>query len=102
MNLKSSIAEISKRMMYLVNENQLSQYDAWNGSSVQLIKISKVYIHIYIINCYLANVLQNNCPTNQNALNELLEHYLLYGICDTFSASILKVMLTLVNKILES
>ena len=56
------MAEISKRMMYLVNENQLSQYDAWNGSSVQLIKISKVYIHIYIINSNLLGVCtRSNC-----------------------------------------
>ncbi len=90
------MSEITKRMMYLVNEKGLSQYDSWNESSVQLISLSKVYIHIYVINCFLASVLLNNSQKNQNALNDLLEHYLLYGICDTFSTNILKVNLQFV------
>ena len=89
------MSEITKRMMYLVNEKGLSQYDAWNESSVQLINVSKVYIHIYVINCFLASLLLNDCPKNQTALNNLLEHYLLFGICDTFSTNILKVSLML-------
>jgi hypothetical protein len=85
------MADVSKRMMYLLNEKGLNQYDAWNQSSVQLINSAKIYINIYVINCFLASIFMNKCERNQQALIDLLEFYLLFGICDTHAAEIMKV-----------
>ena len=46
---------------------------------------------IYVINCFLASIFMNKCERNQQALIDLLEFYLLFGICDTHAAEIMKV-----------
>lgn len=86
-----SIGEVSNRMLYLINEKGLSQYQAWNESSVLLTTCSKIYINVFVINVFLSYVHSNKCVSNQRALSDLLELYLLYGICDTFSANVLRV-----------
>jgi hypothetical protein len=44
-----------------------------------------------VINCFLAGIFMNKCERNQQALIDLLEFYLLFGICDTHAAEIMKV-----------
>ena len=85
------MTEISNRMLYLINEKGLSQFEAWNQSTVLLTNASKIYINIFVINCFLSAVVQNNSESNRKALTDLLELYLLYGISNTHSANILKV-----------
>lgn len=79
-------------MLYLINEKGLSRYDAWNQSSVMLTGASKVYINLFVINCFLAAIYNHKSEPNRRALTELLELYLLYGITTTYSANILRVI----------
>lgn len=93
-------------MLNLITQDGLSEYDAWNRSSVELVQLSKVYISFFVCfkpyyffyliflkfysctfvnNAYLAYLhqhLRENCINNQKALEEMFELYLLYGILE--------------------
>ncbi len=80
-------------MMHLINEKGKSSLEAWNESSVLLINVAKVYVNIYVINCFLAAIYSHQVAVNQKALCELFELFLVYDIYDNFSAYILRVFL---------
>lgn len=88
-----SITEITNKMLHLITEKGLSQFEAWNESSQLLITTSKVYINIYVINCFLAAIDSHKSQANQQALTELFELFMLYDICDNFAPNILRVNL---------
>ena len=86
-----SISEITNKMLHLITEKRYSQFDAWNESSQMLITVSKVYVNIYVINCFLAAIASHEVAGNQQALGELFELFMLYDICDNFGANVLRV-----------
>ena len=90
-----SLEEILNRIFYLVNEKGITELEALNQSTVLLINSSKLYINIFIINCFLWSIHAHKCELNQKVLSELLEFYLLYEICDEFASSFLRVNLNL-------
>ncbi len=47
------ILEIGERMFGLIQDEKLSEYEAWNASSVALIEIAKVSSHIHF--CFFQN-----------------------------------------------
>ncbi len=85
------ISEITSKMMHLITEKGLSNLEVWNESSVLLINAAKVYVNIYVINCFLAAIHSHQVAVNQKALCELFELFLLYDICDNFAAYVLRV-----------
>ena len=90
---EGSIGEASDRMLDLMGKENLSEFEAWNQSSVLLINSSRCYIQIFIINSNLLALSEHaekENDQNQVVLQELFELYLLYGICDTFTAQLLK------------
>ena len=78
-------------MLYLITEKGLSQFEAWNNSSVHLINAAKVYTHIYVINSFLGALAFHSNKENQQAMAELFELFMLYDICDNFAMNILRV-----------
>lgn len=82
--------EITNKMMYLVTERGFTKFQAWNESSVLLTTLAKVYIHIYVSNCFLLAVHGHSVAANQQALSELFELFLLYNFCDTHASHLLK------------
>lgn len=85
------ISEITSKMMYLIAEKGKSKLEAWNESSVLLINASKVYVNIYVINCFMSALFSHKVAVNQKALGELFELFMLYDICDNFAAYVLRV-----------
>ena len=79
-------------MLFLINEKGFTQHEAWNESSILLINASKVYINIYVANCFLTYILAHEVPANQAALIQLFELFILYDFCENFSSDILKVL----------
>lgn len=96
-----SISEITSKMMQLITEKGMSQFEAWNESSVQIINIAKVYINIYVINNFLNAILSCKNEKNQQALIDLFELFALYDICDNFSGNVLKFNVIDSNKMTE-
>lgn len=78
-------------MFELMNVNRLSEYDAWNECSAQLVNVAKCYITIYMIGCSIKFVSSVSDRANFAALSELLEFYMLFETVDTYSSGFLKV-----------
>jgi len=51
----------------------------------------KVFSDMFIINSNIASIYFHKCEKNQHILAELCELYILYAICDTYAANILRV-----------
>ncbi|CAF0808334.1 unnamed protein product [Brachionus calyciflorus] len=84
------ISEISGRMFSLVNETGLTEYQAWNECTVQLVQIAKLYVSIFIIWCSLSDINSNVDKNNQEALTELFELFVLYEITEDYSTNIMR------------
>lgn len=82
--------EITSRMMNSITEKGLTKFQAWNESSVLLITAAKVYINIYVMNCFLDAINGHSVKVNQQALSELFELFLLYNFCDAYASHILR------------
>lgn len=78
-------------MMQSITEKGLSQFEAWNESSVQLINAAKVYTSIYVANSFLAALAFHQVKENQQAMAELFELFMLYDICDNYAVNVLRV-----------
>lgn len=85
-----SMGEISNKMLYLITEKGFGHFQAWNETSVQLINLAQVYIHIYVINSFIDAIHSHKVEVNQKALCELFELFVLYDICDSFSSNVLR------------
>jgi hypothetical protein len=83
--------EISNKMINLVSENDFSEQNAWNESSVQLVNVAKLYISIFMLESNLDAIIANNSGSNRQALVELFELYILYEIVEIYAASFLRV-----------
>lgn len=77
--------------MKSVSEDGLSELDAWNKSTVQLLKVAKLYITLFIFECNLSAVLSNKVEANRAALADLFELFILYEMIENHSSSFLKV-----------
>ncbi len=97
----SSMSEITNRMIQSISVKGASNLEAWNDSSVLLINAARIYIKIYVLNCFFDAVESNQVECNQKALAELLELLFLYELCDTFSSSILRVTSTITVTLLR-
>lgn len=84
--------EISNKMINLVSENDFSEQNAWNESSVQLVNVAKFYISIFMLESNLDAIIANNSESNRQALVELFELYILYEIVEIYAASFLRVI----------
>lgn len=85
------MSEITSKLLILVTEKGCSKLQAWNETSQQLITTAKVYINIYVFNCFIDAINRHQVASNQQALIELFELFLLYGLCDIFAANFLRV-----------
>lgn len=81
--------------MTLVTENGLKQLDAWNKSTVQLLKVAKLYITLFVLECNLSAVVRNTDEANRAALVDLLELFILYEMIENHLAGFLKVIICL-------
>ena len=113
--------EVTSKLFNLVKIENTPELEAWNQTSSQLIatarvntlnfywlgnwifinstiliKSNQIYGDIFVIFSNLSCILSNKFPTNQQALAELFELYLLYEICEVYSANILRVILNLI------
>jgi hypothetical protein len=75
----------------LVKQQGLSEFEAWNQCSVQLVHLAKFYISIFVITCNLNSILTNKDTENQNILSDLFELFLLYDLTNNYASDFLKV-----------
>jgi hypothetical protein len=59
--------------------------------NIKLFFVNKVYTDLFVINANLSCIYSNKVQVNQQALKDLFELYLLYGITNVYSGDILKV-----------
>ncbi len=83
--------EITGNMMRNVSEEGMSHFEAWNDASVLLINVAKTYCNIYGMNCFMVAIYNHTVDSNQEALIDLFELFLLYNFCDTYCSNILRV-----------
>ena len=83
--------EISTSIVKQVTENGMSEQEAWNNSTVNLLNLAKLYISIFVLECNLNAIVKNNSQVNRTALADVFELFVLYEIVDVYSASFLKV-----------
>jgi hypothetical protein len=74
-----------------VSEEGMSHFEAWNDASVLLINVAKTYCNIYGMNCFMVAIYNHTVNSNQEALIDLFELFLLYNFCDTYCSNILRV-----------
>lgn len=89
---KSQIGEVSDKIIKLVTENGLSELDAWNNSTVQLLKVAKLFITLFVIECNLTAVASNKTEANRAVLADLFELFVLYEMIENHSSGFLKVI----------
>lgn len=84
------ISELSDKMFNSIS-NGASEYDAWNQNTVYLVNMSKVYISIFVLKCNLEAIANNHVESNQNALADLCELFILYELIEDYSSNLLRV-----------
>lgn len=84
------MSEITNKMIHLITEKGFTKFQAWNETSVQLINAARIYINIYVMNCFILAIHGHSVKVNQEALCELFELFLLYNFSDVYASYILK------------
>ncbi len=92
------IADAAENMIRLITEQNQSQFDAWNNTSVALVETAKIYVAIYVIMTNLSFIYTYSvdfaCDRNLDLLECLFEVYLLHGISDVHAQHFLKYGIT--------